>query len=133
MSHFTAFDADLRHSLEILIHASLPAWQQVILPMRLGGLGFRQAKTTAPAAFISSCSSTRQFHFCYSNYVQTFGTTYFTTTTTSDALLSGYIPGEDEAHSHCRNIFADFHKEVTTDLSSMSQKSLQSQTVFHLC
>ena len=67
------------------------------------------------------------FHFCYSNYVQTFGTTYFTTKTTSDASLSRYIPGEDEAHSHFRNIFAEFHKEVTTDLSPMSQKSLQSQ------
>ncbi len=100
MSRFTAFDAGLGHSLEILIHASLNnhAWQQAILPMHLGGLGFRPAKTTAPADFISSCNSTRQFHFCYSNYVQTFGTTYFTTTTTtSDASLSGYIPGEGEA------------------------------------
>ena len=91
MSCFTEFDAGLRHSLEILIHSSLPnhAWQQVILPMCLGGLGFRQAKTTAPSAFISSCKSTRRFYFCYFNYVQTFGTTYFTTVT-SDASLSGY-------------------------------------------
>ena len=94
--------------------------------MRLGGLGFRLAKTNLPAAFISSCNSTRQFHFCYSNYVEKFGTTYFTTATTSDASLSGYIPGEDEAHSRFRNIFADFYKEDLTDLSSMSQKSLQS-------
>ena len=114
MSRFTAFDAGIRHSLEILIHASLPnhAWQQVILPMRLGGLGFRQAKTTAPATFISSCNSTRQFHFCYSNYVQTFGTTYFITTATSDASLSGYIPGEDEAHSHFRNILLIFIRRL---------------------
>ena len=45
----------------------------------------------------------------------------------SDASLSEYIPEQDEAHSHFRNIFADFHKDVTTDLSSMSQKSLPSQ------
>ena len=46
MSRSTAFDAGLRHSLEILIHASLlnHAWQQVILPMSLGDFGFRQAK-----------------------------------------------------------------------------------------
>ena len=61
MSRFTAFDVGLCHSLEILIHASLPshAWQQAILPMRLGGFGFRQTKTTAPSALISSCNSTR--------------------------------------------------------------------------
>ena len=102
MSRVTAFDAGLRHSLEILMCAFLPnhAWQQAILSMHLGGLGFKQAKTTAPSSFIFSCNSTRQFNFCYSNYVQTFGATYFTSTATSDALLSGYIPGEDEGHSH---------------------------------
>ena len=131
MSRFTAFNAGLRHSLEISIHASLPnhAWQEAILPMRLGGLGFRQAKQLHQQLSLPVAILSENFIFLL-QLCQTIGTTYFTTTTTSDASLSGYIPGEDEAHSHFRNILADFHKEVTTDLSSMSEKSLQSQIQF---
>ncbi len=95
--------------------------------MHLGGFGFRQAKATAPAAFISSCNSTRQFHFV--------------TPTMFRHLVRPTLQPQQHLMPHFLDtylekmkltvilgtFFADFHKEVTTDLSSMSQKSRQSQ------
>ena len=55
------FDHGLRHSLETIINSSLSdtSWKLSTLPIRLGGLGLREASRTAAAAFVGSCNSTR--------------------------------------------------------------------------
>ena len=36
------------------------AWLQATLPIRLGGLGLREAVQSSPAAYVGSCNSTRK-------------------------------------------------------------------------
>ena len=56
------FDMGLRHSLESITRSSLDnaVWQQAALPIRLGGLGLREAVASAPAAFLGSRNTTRE-------------------------------------------------------------------------
>ena len=56
------FDQGLRRSLEIICRSSVTdmAWLQATLPIRLGGLGLREAVQSSPAAYIGSCNSTRK-------------------------------------------------------------------------
>ena len=52
------FDLNLRSSLSQIMHCTLTdeAWLQATLPLRLGGLGLREASPLAPIAFSSSCA-----------------------------------------------------------------------------
>ena len=61
MDQFLRFDSGLRSCLESIVNSSLSdaAWIQASLPIRLGGLGLREASKTAAAAFIGSCNSSR--------------------------------------------------------------------------
>ena len=56
------FDSGLHHSLEALSSSSVSdlAWKQATLPVRLGGLGLREASRSSSAAFVGSCNSSRQ-------------------------------------------------------------------------
>ena len=55
------FDINLRKTLESIIDCSLSesSWQQATLPIRLGGLGLREASRCHPAAYLASCNSSR--------------------------------------------------------------------------
>ena len=52
------FDLNLRSSLSQIMHCTLTdeAWLQATLPLRLSGLGLREASPLAPIAFASSCA-----------------------------------------------------------------------------
>ncbi len=56
------FDHGVRRCFEKMFNSSMSdvCWKQATLPVRLGGLGLREACRTAPAAFIGSCNSTRK-------------------------------------------------------------------------
>ena len=56
------FDQGLRRSLEIICRSSVTdmARLQATLPIRLGGLGLREAVQFSPAAYVGSCNSTRK-------------------------------------------------------------------------
>ena len=55
------FDCGLRSCLERISHSSLSdmAWSQATLPIRLGGLGIREACRSHSAAFVGSYNATR--------------------------------------------------------------------------
>ena len=55
------FDNSFRFCLEVISHSSLSdiSWKQATLPIRVSGLGLRQACRTASLAFVGSCNSTR--------------------------------------------------------------------------
>ena len=55
------FDHGLRRSLETILLSSISdmAWKQASLPIRLGGLGLREASRSSSAAFIGSCNASR--------------------------------------------------------------------------
>ena len=61
MDQFRRFDSGLRSCLETITNSSLSdaAWIQASLPIRLGGLGLREASKVATAAFTGSCNSSR--------------------------------------------------------------------------
>ena len=58
----TQFDSGLHQSLETLCSSpdSDLAWKPATLPVRLGGLGLREASRSSSAAFVGSCNSSRQ-------------------------------------------------------------------------
>ena len=55
------FDKSLRSSLSDILQCSISdiSWKQATLPFRLGGLGLRQASSSAAAAFTASTSTTK--------------------------------------------------------------------------
>ena len=57
--HWTRIDTGTQRSLKVITKTSLPeaSWQQTTLPMRMGGLGLRQAATTLAAAFPGTCQA----------------------------------------------------------------------------
>ena len=59
------FDSGQRQCLQMILGSSISdqSWIQATLPMRMGGLGLREATRTAPAAFLGSCRSTRSLAF----------------------------------------------------------------------
>ena len=61
-SQLARFDAGVRYSLGIITRSSIAdsAWQQLShsIPVRLGGLGLRDALLVAFAASVGSCNST---------------------------------------------------------------------------
>ena len=52
----------LHHTLGVITQSSISdtCWLQATLPIRLGGLGFRETLTSSSAAFLGSCHSNRQ-------------------------------------------------------------------------
>ena len=61
-SQLRRFDVSLRMILKTIANCSLSenSWKQATLPIRLGGLGLREACRSAPASYLASCNSTRQ-------------------------------------------------------------------------
>ena len=58
LNHLLDFDNQLRSSLSRVVRHSLSdlTWQQATLPMRLGGLGIRQASDMVYVTYLGSCS-----------------------------------------------------------------------------
>ena len=61
LHNLSLFDDQLRNSLSRVVRTSLSdiSWQQATLPLRLGGLGIRQASDICYAAYLGSCSANR--------------------------------------------------------------------------
>ena len=55
---YNLFDSGLHQSLESIIHSSLDdtSMLQASLPISFGGLSLRRASSSAPAAYIGTCS-----------------------------------------------------------------------------
>ena len=93
-----------------------------------GGLGLKQARTAASAAFITSCNATRQLSFCLFSCASAFDTlcsSNITQDDTSSPLL--FSEEKEEARAEYCNLLADFGQDPPKNLSSTSQKALQSQ------
>ena len=56
------FDHNLHRSLEGIVNCSISesSWLQATLPIRLGGLGLREACRSSPAAYLASCNHSRE-------------------------------------------------------------------------
>ena len=56
------FDEQLCNSLSRVVRTSLSdlTWQQATLPLRMGGLGIRQASDMSHAAFLGSCPASKE-------------------------------------------------------------------------
>ena len=56
------FDINMQKTLKRIINCSISesSWHQATLPIRLGGLGLREACRSSPAAYLSSCNLTRK-------------------------------------------------------------------------
>ena len=92
------FDCGLRSCLERISHSSLSdmTWTQATLPIRLGGLGIREACRSHSAAFVGSCNaarvlSSRLLKHLFSSPVITLP---------SDVPMSSIFPGELQAREH---------------------------------
>ena len=61
LHNLALFDEQLRNSLSRVVRTSLSKliWQQTILPLRMGGLGIRQASDMTYAAYLGSCSASK--------------------------------------------------------------------------
>ncbi len=103
------FDANLRSSLSKISRTTISddAWRQASLPFRLGGLGLRQAHTTAPIAFLASC------HASHSLVKQLLG---------MDPGQELCLIGEEEAHvtltnKHCLQLdnLTQFHLQAQVE------------------
>ena len=62
LHNIALFDEQLRNSLSRVVRTSLSdlTWQQATLPLRMGGLGIRQASDMSHAAFLGSCSASKE-------------------------------------------------------------------------
>ena len=96
------FDINLRKTLESIIDCSLleSSWQQATFPIRLDGLGLREAPRCHPAAYLASCNSSRhltsyllsmssQWNMSYSNEGQVI---VFPGKTTAQDFLQLHLP-----------------------------------------
>ena len=117
-SQLRCFDVNLRKSLEGIANCSLSenSWKQATLPIRLGGLGLREACRTAPASYLASCNSTRQlicrFHSLLSQLKVSFS-----------IVNKHTFPGEHVAHKRlCQSI-----PDTALKTEMTSQRSLQSR------
>ena len=101
------FDEGLRSALSDILKTSISdlAWKQAVLPLRLGGLGLREASSTA-AAYTASVNVSRVI----SNSISP----------VEYSLFPGEAGSADELLNQLSNI------PLVPDLASHSQKSLQS-------
>ena len=115
-SQLARFDRGLRHALGSIIHSSVSdtAWLQATLPVRLGGLGLRQALVSSPAAFLGSCNSTRQL----ANRLQNVGTVSLSS--------SSITTGEDTANVTITSHLTDCYVSPS-NAYGLAQKALQAQ------
>ena len=62
LHNLALFDEQLCNSLSKVVRSSLSdlTWQQATLPLRMGGLGIRQASDMTYAAYLGSCSAIKE-------------------------------------------------------------------------
>ena len=62
LHNIALFDEQLHNSLSRVVRTSLSdlTWQQATLPLWMGGLGIRQASNMSHAAFLGSCSASKE-------------------------------------------------------------------------
>ena len=62
LHNLSLFDNLLRSSLSQVVRTSISdlTWQQATLPLRLGGLGIRRASDMTYAAYLGSCSASKE-------------------------------------------------------------------------
>ena len=110
-------DEGLRHCVQTILGCSVSdlSWKQATLPIRLGGFALGEANRTAPAAFLSSCHSTRSLamHLIGKNVVS--------------IRDSNSVPGEDSAATMVTRLLG--HPLSFTDFS---QHGLQNGLDFSL-
>ena len=132
-NHWTRFDSGTRRFLEFITKASLPdaSWLQATLPMRMGGLGLRQAATTSAAAFLGSCRASRELstRLLVQNKQSSF---LAPVSPLSVELLCTCtpisIPGEEIALVRYKQVLANYGVEGHSNYSfGQSQRALQRQ------
>ena len=117
-SQLARFDHGLRHTLGVITQSSISdtCWLQATLPIRLGGLGFRETLTSSSAAFLGSCHSSRQIIVRLLHQG-----------TASPPPSTLRISGEEVASSCFNNHLGYENNSDNPNPSSNSQKSLQAQ------
>ncbi|XP_062511254.1 uncharacterized protein LOC134187153 [Corticium candelabrum] len=125
---FVHFDKGLRRSLGVITHSSISdsAWHQATLPLKVGGLGLKEAVPTSSAAFLGSCNFSR-------NLVSFFLDKEASNTTDLDDITNSpyvCIPGEN----HARNILPKYlgSDTIPPNLTNASQRQIQSRIDSHL-
>ena len=111
------FNLSLRSTLSQIIHGTLPdpAWLQAALPLRLGGLGLREATPSVTLAFASSCSLSHSL-IGHSSLDAAF---WFTFAIASPSYLS--IPPPSEASiQHAMHAQAELDAQRLHSLMSIS-------------
>ena len=117
------FDVGLRRSLEIICRSSITdtAWLQATLPVRLGGLGLREAVKSAPAAYVGSCNSTKLL-------VQDF------VRKACNSLASTNVPvptslllEESESYLQSCSFLKNEHSHLLLDFNNSTQRQIQSK------
>ena len=119
------FDHGLRHSLETIINSSLSdtSWKLSTLPIRLGGLGLREASRTAAAAFVGSCNSTRGLACqLLGNVASDNSIPEIQDSTISTAIQDLILPGELSAKEQLSSLLPDNHE---LDLMTATQHQIQ--------
>lgn len=109
------FDVNLRATLSKIIHGSVPgpSWTQATLPLRLGGLGLREASPSAHLAFKASCSLSKQLVHDLTS------------------LASAILPGEQAATKHLENLQIHCPPDTLTFQSTL-HRALDNQTLTEL-
>ncbi len=115
------FDSGLHHSLEALPSSSVSdlAWKQATLPVRLGGLGLREASRSSSAASVDSCNSSRQLSLRFLN-----DSAFMPVHEENDwTQHSSFFPGEVQCRQHLASLLP-LTSSVSSSVSSM-QHSFQ--------
>ena len=120
------FDVNLRHCLESLSRSSISneVWSQATRPIRLGGLGLREASRSAPAAFLGSCNSSRDLTSrlllsCSLPFHQSNETSHVER---EDQVSEITIPGELDCRSILSTLLPD---NQDLQIRKMTQKEIQ--------
>ena len=92
------------------------AWLQATLPIRLGGIGLREAVQSSPAAYVGSCSST-------SKMVQDFLKKACNSLDIANLHFSRpLLSGDSESHLQiCRSLSENKHGSSTLEFSTTTQ------------
>ena len=107
------FDVGLRHSFETLTASSISdhAWLQATLPIRVGGLGLREASRASFAAFIGSCNSSHQLLFqLLHNSMPMLFLQHDHPHHIGEENVDLIIPGETQCRQHLTSILPAWHQ-----------------------
>ena len=106
--HLRHFDEGLRSTLSQILRCPISdmAWLQAKLPLQLGGLGLRESRRTAPAAFLASCHNT---HSLVAQLLH------------RDTDLAFHLPGETDTLEYLKQLLPSWNPP----LDDITQRSIQ--------